>query len=122
MAVRIQEGARLDLQIVQGATFSERFNWQDSKGTPIPLTGKTAKLQIKFEEDCEDSFIELTTENNRIFLDDPNPGDILLTISSTDTAGLSFNTAVYDLEIVDPSGVVDNILWGNVSLRRNVTR
>ena len=122
MAVRIQEGARLDLQIVQGATFSERFNWQDSKGTPIPLAGKTARLQIKFEEDCEDSFIELTTENNRIFLDDPNSGDILLTISSTDTTGLSFNTAVYDLEIVDPSGVVDNILWGNVSLRRNVTR
>lgn len=122
MAVRIQEGARLDLQIVQGATFSERFNWQDSKGTPIPLAGKTARLQIKFEEDCEDSFIELTTENNRIFLDDPNPGDILLTISSTDTTGLSFNTAVYDLEVVDPSGVVDNILWGNVSLRRNVTR
>lgn len=125
MASKIQEGSRLDLQIVQGATFEERFNWQDSRGTPVDLAGKTARLQIKYEESSDSTFIELTTENSRIFLNSPNPGDILLTISSVDTSALAFNTAVYDLEIVSVNGgetTVDNILWGSVSLRRNVTR
>ncbi len=122
---KLQEGSRFDIQLVQGATFSERFNWKDSAQASISLAGYTARMHIRTEPSASASLIDLTTENERITLNSPNVGDISLTISSTDTAALTFNTGVYDLELVHVDGgatIVDNILWGNVSLRKNVTR
>jgi hypothetical protein len=47
---------------------------------------------------------------------------ILLTISATDTAALTFLAGVYDLELVSGSGVVTQILKGNITVDTEVTR
>ena len=37
--------AKYDIQIEQGATFRRVLRWEQSDGTPVDLTGATAKMQ-----------------------------------------------------------------------------
>jgi hypothetical protein len=125
MATTLASGSRFDLVMVQGATFEKAFEYKDSTKTSINLTGYTARLQVRSDTDASTTLIELTTENNRITLNDPTTGVIQLYISAADTAALTFNTGVYDLELQHISSgrtIVENIVYGNVSLRKNVTR
>lgn len=125
MASTLAAGSKYDLVMVQGATFEKTFEWKDSTKTAINLTGYTARLQIRSDTDSSTTLIELTTENGRITLNDPTSGSIKLYISAADTAALTFNTGVYDLElqhIASGRTIVDNIVYGSVSLRKNVTR
>lgn len=120
------ETAELDICINQGSTFYLPLMWHEknedgTKGDAIDLTGFTARMQIR--ENVEDAafIIELTTENGRIELNNPT-GAINLTIAAADTEGLDFEFAVYDLELIDGSGVVTRLLEGCVSLKLEVTR
>ncbi len=124
MATTLASGSKHDITIVQGATFSKKIQWKDANKTAIDMTGYTARMQIRAESDSAASLFELTTENGRILLNSPTTGDITLKVSATDTAAITFNTGVYDLELVHTDGVqiVDNILYGYVSVRKNVTR
>jgi hypothetical protein len=125
MATTLASGSRFDLVMVQGATFEKAFEYKDSTKTSINLTGYTARLQVRSDTDASTTLIELTTENNRITLNDPTTGVIQLYISAADTAALTFNTGVYDLELQHVASgrtIVENIVYGNVSLRKNVTR
>lgn len=89
---------------------------------PQDLTGYTARMHIRKAVSSPDPpLFSLTTENGRIQLT-PAEGRIVLLVSATDTALLSFSTAVYDLELVSGGGVVTRLLQGSVSLSREVTR
>jgi hypothetical protein len=125
MATTLASGSKFDLVMVQGATFEKSFEYKDSSKTSINLTGYTARLQVRSDTDSSTTLIDLTTENNRITLNDPTTGVIQLYISAADTAALTFNTGVYDLELQHVASgrtIVENIVYGNVSLRKNVTR
>ena len=125
MATTLASGSKFDLVMVQGATFEKAFEYKDSTKTSINLTGYTARLQVRSDTDASTTLIELTTENGRITLNDPTTGIIQLYISAVDTAALTFNTGVYDLELQHVASgrtIVENIVYGNVSLRKNVTR
>ena len=117
-------GSKYDITLVQGATFSLKFNYQDSSKVPINLAGYTARLQVRLEHDSVTPSLELTTENGGITLNSPSTGDIVLYLSNTSTSAITFTTGVYDLELshTTTEEVVDNILYGNVNVRRNVTR
>lgn len=125
MATTLAAGSKYDLVMVQGATFEKAFEWKDATKVAINLTGYTARLQIRSDTDSSTTLLELTTENGRITLNDPTAGVIQLYVSAADTAALTFNTGVYDLELQHISSgrtIVENIVYGNVSLRKNVTR
>ena len=118
-------GSRYDLTLVQGATFYLKFSYQNSSKVPISLSGYTARLQVRTDHDASTASLELTTENGGIILNSPSIGDIVLKLSNTATSAISFATGVYDLELIHSDGpdtIVDNILYGTVSVRRNVTR
>jgi hypothetical protein len=113
----------LDLTIEQGATFDRTLTWRDAEGVLVPLTNLTARMHIRTKVTDATELLELTTENDRITLTDP--GVIDLHIDADDTALLTFKTAVYDLEIVDPSTVpetVTRLVKGTVTLSPEVTR
>lgn len=109
-----------NITIEQGATFSLVVTWEDSAGSAVDLTGRTARMQIRDRVAATDTLIELTTENGRIALGGA-AGTITLTITAADTAALDFRSGVYDLEIVN-GAVVDRILEGEVELNKEVTR
>lgn len=103
-----------------------RFNAYTSGGEvlyhpPVNLTGFTARMQIRETVESTTVLHSLTTENGGITLGGA-AGTIALTISATDTAAFTFDTAVYDLEVVSGGGVVTEIASGAVLLTDEVTR
>lgn len=119
---RDNEAVSQNLTIEQGATFSFAVTWFASDGvTPRDLTGYTARMQVRDSYDAVSFHVELTTENGRIAIT-PAEGKVALTISATDTAALDFSAGVYDLELVDVSGVVTRLMEGGVAFSPEVTR
>lgn len=126
--------AKINLTIYQGADFIKPLQWKTKNpiediGLPtyepliaVNLTGYSARMQIREKLKDTAFIIELTTANNRIRIDSAVDGKFSLNINSTDTAALSFKTAVYDLEMVDASGIVYRLLSGTVALVPEVTR
>ncbi|MCC6475110.1 MAG: hypothetical protein IT514_15355, partial [Burkholderiales bacterium] len=90
---------------------------------PVDLTGSTARMQIRpyVESPDADILLSLTTANGGISLGGAN-GTISLLASAAATAALDFDTAVYDLEVIDGSGLVTRLLSGMVTLSKEVTR
>lgn len=109
----------LDIEIEQGATFNLEFLYQDDSGTPINLTGMTARMQLRRQYNSPDPLIILTTENGRITIT-PLLGKINLIINASDTEDLT-GSGVYDLEIVNGS-VVNRILEGSFKVCLEATK
>jgi hypothetical protein len=110
-----------DLRIEAGADFERTITWQ-SAGVAVNLTGYTARLQIRANQDGE-VLLALTTENGKIALGGA-AGTIALTITAAETTTLSeaLLTGIYDLELIAASGHVTRLLRGAVSIAPNVTR
>jgi hypothetical protein len=88
--------------------------------TPTDLTGFTARMQIKSSRGAATVIHELTTEDGGIALSFTD-GGIALYISDADTAGFTFDNAVYDLELISATLDVTRVSQGNVTLNTNVT-
>lgn len=109
-----------DITIDQGATFTKHYRWKNTSGAYYILTGWTARMQVRDKFTSAGFLIELTTENGRISLS--STGDIQLTVSATDTNALAApKSAVYDLELVSPDGVVTRFSEGTCRITPGVT-
>jgi len=106
--------------IEQGATFGQTLTLKDSSNAVINLTGFTGAMSLKEKPDATATILSLTTANGRMTMGG-NAGTIVLTISSTDSASLSPDDGVFDLEITSGAGVVTRIIEGTYSVRRNIT-
>ena len=88
---------------------------------PIDLTGYDARMQIR-EKRTSSTFIEeLTVGNGGITLGGAL-GTIALLIDDATTAGYTFKTAVYDLEIISAGSIVTRLLQGTVTLSTEATK
>lgn len=88
---------------------------------PVNLVGYTAKMQLRKSLTDVNPLLELSTTNNSIVLGG-SEGSIQLLIAATVTETLDFTSALYDLELTSPSGVVTRLLEGKVAVRKEVTR
>lgn len=111
--------ANYDFTIEQGATEVRTFTWKTSAGTPIDLTGYTARMQLRPMLTSETKLLDLTTENGGITLGGVN-GTVVVTISASQTAALT-RGGVYDLELVN-GPIVTRFVQGTVSISKEVTR
>lgn len=89
--------------------------------TPVPLTGFTAKMQIRETVDSSTVIAELTHLNGGITIDAANY-TVTVTLTSTQTSAFTFPTAVYSLELTDANGDVTTFIQGNLTLIQEVTR
>lgn len=87
--------------------------------TPQPLTGYTARMSIK-DKVGGTELVSLTTANSGIVIDTA-AYTILLTLTATATAAFDWTSGVYDLEMVSNTGEVELLLFGNVSVTKEVT-
>lgn len=114
--------SKLKLPIDQGATFRRRLTWKTgTPSLPVDLTGYTARMQVRSEITDAAILLTLTTENGGITLGGA-AGTIDLYISATATAGFTWETGVYDLEMVASNGDVIRLVAGAVSVSPEVTR
>lgn len=113
--------AKLKFTIYQGATFRKRLRWSDPSKTPIDLTGCTARMQVRADVDAVLALLTLTTENGGITLGGP-AGTVDLFIADEDTAVITWDGGVWDLEIQHPGGDVIRLAEGSISVSPEVTR
>jgi hypothetical protein len=130
------EPATHELEVFQGAYWSQRLEWQDSALAPIDLTGYTARMQVRRTIISEEVLLLLETDpapggglgNGRITLGDPllTDGVILLEVEAGATATLPATPFDrrwrYDLELVPAGGQVRRLMMGKFKVSLEVTR
>lgn len=110
------------LQIEQGATFDTTLTWKDSAGTPINLTGYSARAQVRSMHTSATPIVDMTVGNGRLTLGGA-AGTIRILLSDADTAALPAPfDGVWDLELESGAGVTTRLLEGSATVSPEVTR
>ena len=117
--------------IEQGSTLSFELQYKDASRNPIDLSGYSGRMQLRETVDSSTVLIALSSSRDvdgtglnfsgSNGVTPPASGSIGVYISAASSSALTFNEAVYDLEIVSGS-VVTRILEGKVRLSKEVTR
>lgn len=105
-----------DLTITRGDTETLVVTITSDGSTPINITGRTYRAQIRSSQDSttiKASFTCTVTSGAN--------GQVTCTLSAADSATLPVGIAYWDLEET-ASGVVSTILSGNVTVLADVTR
>ena len=110
-----------ELNINQGSNLSLEIALKNSDGTPLNLTGYTARMQLRASYTAPDIIVELTTENGRIIII-PLTGVVRLLLDASTTAAFIAKNYVYDLETVSSTGFVTRVLQGEAIVSPEVTR
>jgi len=87
----------------QGATLNLPLQWNDSTGAGVNLSGYTAKMQVRSNQDSTAVTLLLTNTNGRIVL--TNTGGITLVVDAVTTGALTIGQYVYDLTLTSGSTV-----------------
>ena len=116
--------------IEQGSTYQSELIYKDSLGQPIDLTDYSAKMQIRPSPGSTTLYLTLSSSIgpdgsglNLNGLDGSKPktsGSIGIIISAYSSSLLTFDQAVYDLELYSGS-FVTRIIEGRVQLSKEVT-
>jgi len=105
---------KANIVIDQGATFSTSLNLTDDDDNPIDLTGYTGRSKMKKH---------YTSSNSQSFSVSlaGNTGVIVMSLTANQTSNLVAGRYVYDVEIINASGVVTRIIEGIVTVTPEVT-
>jgi len=88
---------------------------------PTDLTGYSARMHIRENIEDTTTIADLTSVGGDITLSSTD-GRIEVTIADDVTAAYDFDEAVYDLEVEDSGGKTTRLLYGTVTLSKEVTR
>lgn len=124
---------RYSFTIEQGSTLNFELQYKNSTGSAIDLSGYSGKMQIKsnYADNSPTVYLTLSSslQSDGTGLNfsgsngstPPTSGSIGVFISAATSSLLTFDTALYDLEISSGS-IVTRILEGQVKLSKEVTR
>lgn len=128
---------RYSFVIEQGATTDFEIQYKDSNNSPIDLSDYSGRLQIRstYAQDSGEIYLTLSSSRNgdgtglnfsgSNGTTSPTSGSIGIYIAACTSSALTFNEAVYDLEIYSGSGdcpYTVRLIQGNVRLSKEVTR
>ena len=122
---------RYSFVIEQGSTLNLELQYKDSNGKPINLTGYSGRMQVRPSVGSETVYLTLSSSLNAdgtglnfsgsSGTNPPTSGSIAIYISAPSSSTLTFDTAVYDLELTS-GPVVTRLLEGQIKLSKEVTR
>lgn len=118
----MQTPGYLDLTCYQGANFDYTLTWQ-TNGTPVNITGYTARMQVRESYDAGTAIVSLTNGSGITL--GGTAGTIGLSLSATATAALDGTPnvqSIYDLELVSGTGYVTRLVEGRFMVYPEVTR
>jgi len=112
--------------IEQGSTVNFTIVYNDSNGNPIDLSQYDSKMQIRETYNSAPLLTlssSLNADGTGLNMSNSISGAIGIYIASCTSSLLSFNEALYDLDIISGSDcpVVNRILEGKVKLSKEVT-
>jgi hypothetical protein len=118
---------RYSFVIEQGSTLNFSIVYNDSNGAPVDLSQYSAKMQIRQTYSSPPLLTlssSLNADGTGLNMSSAVSGTIGIYIASCTSSLLTFNEALYDLDIISGSGkcpVVNRILEGKVKLSKEVT-
>lgn len=105
--------------IDQGTTWNRYFIWSIS-GTPVNLTGYTARMQLRRTRSDVAPVLTLTDANSKLVIDAVN-GKVTMKLTAAETAAMN-GTYFYDMEVVSASGDVTRLFQGKIVINDEVTQ
>lgn len=113
---------KLPLKFYQGATFRKVVTWKaGDPAVPVDLTGCTARMHVRAKLEDAAPLLALTTEDGGIVLGGA-AGTVTIFVSDAGTAAITWVSGVYDLEIEFTNGDVRRLIYGTVTVSKEVTR
>ena len=126
---------RYNFAIEQGSTVDFTVKYKDSSNNPIDLSGYDARMQIRPNVESSTIIVSLSSsldsdgtginmtpvDPDTLLVLPKSSGSLQIVISEASSSQMDFGAAQYDLEIVSGS-IVEKIIRGTVSLRKEVTR
>lgn len=117
----INQGQKSDIKIKKGSTYEHIFSYTDAAGVAINITGYTARMQIRVSID-DAAYVYQALSGGDISLGGVT-GETVLSIPAATTAAWTFDSGVYDLELISPTGKVINLVGvSRVKVGPEVTR
>ena len=112
--------------IEQGSTLNFSIVYNDANGAPVDLSQYSAKMQIRQTYSSPPLLTlssSLNADGTGLNMSSAVSGTIGIYIASCTSSLLTFNEALYDLDIISGSRcpVVNRILEGKVKLSKEVT-
>jgi hypothetical protein len=113
--------------IEQGSTLNFSIVYNDSNGNPVDLSQYQSQMQIRQTYGSPPLLTlssSLNADGTGLNMSNARSGSIGIYIASCTSSLLTFNEALYDLDIISGSGncpVVNRILEGKVKLSKEVT-
>ena len=113
---------KLDITIEQGAEFVMNLTWKNPAGSPVNLTGYTAKMQARLKYSDITPLVTFSTSDGTIVL-----GGALGTVAVSGPATMSGITkpvvGVYDLELTQTStGKITRLVAGRAYISPEATK
>jgi subtilisin-like proprotein convertase family protein len=115
----------VNFAIEQGSDFKISYQYLDDNNNGVDLTGKCILLRYRTDANLVDFFNSAenpTLLNEKYTLTGDSNGIITLTLSSEMTKDFTFNTAIYDLDVIEKTNMPKNtrLVTGQFSIiKRN---
>jgi len=106
-----------NLIVERGATWAQNLIWKDSGGTPINLTGYSARMQVR-PRSGGNVLVSLTSGSGITL--GTTGGTIDLALSAGDTAVLPAGVYRYDLELITGT-TVTRLVEGQFTVSAEIT-
>jgi hypothetical protein len=118
--------AKYSFVIEQGSTLNFSIVYNDANGQPVNLSQYNAKMQIRQTYSSPPLLTlssSLNADGTGLNMSNAVSGTIGIYIASCTSSLLTFNEALYDLDIISGSNcpIVNRILEGKVKLSKEVT-
>jgi hypothetical protein len=109
-----------NFEVDQNTTFTFIVEYRDNAGSPINLTGVSAKMQVRDTKGGSKLAFTLTSPSGGITIDAPN-GKLTIRMTPTQTNKLFYPKSSYDLMLTDSNLVKTKLIEGFLTLSRSVT-
>jgi hypothetical protein len=109
--------ATYDITIRKGNDYEQLFEFQQSDGSAMNLTGFTIESQVRAKQSRDATLIISFT----VIIPDPTNGKVYLKLTDTETGALLEKSGYYDILVISPSGFDEIYLEGRVFIEPIVT-
>lgn len=107
-----------DIAIDAGDTWTSTIIWKDSSGAARPLTGYSARMQLRKAPGSTEAAVSLTESDGITITEADGRLDIL--ISAARTSALTGGNYVYAVEVESPVGIVTTLVKGTATVNPEV--
>jgi hypothetical protein len=105
-----------NISIDQGSTFSSIITVEGAEGLVVSLDNYTPRGQIR------KTYTSLTAINFTAIIISEELGEIEISLTDTQTRAMKPGRYVYDVEIVDNTGIVTRVVEGQLEINPAVTQ